>query len=169
MWLALCPQCGLCARSIGEAGLMLSRCEDLSARKRTTYRFPAWSWWRQNPEIAKPCLKGGAAYGRIAANRYCRARRQCRSMRAPGRKRLMSNNQSRREFCSTALATIFASATSVKAAEKKYDPGASDTEIKGRPDRAAQWPGARFTACSAGSAKPISRCSTKRAASTDAR
>ena len=42
----------------------------------------------------------------------------------------MSNNQSRREFCSTALATIFASATSVKAAEKKYDPGASDTEIK---------------------------------------
>ncbi len=42
----------------------------------------------------------------------------------------MSNNQSRREFCATALATIFASATSVKAAEKKYDPGASDTEIK---------------------------------------
>ena len=42
----------------------------------------------------------------------------------------MSNNQSRREFCATALATVFASATSVKAAEKKYDPGASDTEIK---------------------------------------
>src|SRR3981189_3976332 len=43
------------------------------------------------------------------------------------------NNQSRREFCATALATIVASATSapsVKAAEKKYDPGASDTEIK---------------------------------------
>src|SRR5438309_628994 len=42
----------------------------------------------------------------------------------------MSNNRSRREFCATAIATIFASATSVKAAEKKYDPGASDTEIK---------------------------------------
>src|SRR6476660_8240857 len=42
----------------------------------------------------------------------------------------MSNNQSRREFCATAIATILASATSVKAAEKKYDPGASDTEIK---------------------------------------
>ena len=42
----------------------------------------------------------------------------------------MNNNQSRREFCATAVATIFASATSVSAAEKKYDPGASDTEIK---------------------------------------
>src|SRR5258705_619447 len=42
----------------------------------------------------------------------------------------MSNNRSRREFCATAIATLFASATSVKAAEKKYDPGASDTEIK---------------------------------------
>ncbi len=42
----------------------------------------------------------------------------------------MNNNQSRRDFCATAIATILASATSVKAAEKKYDPGASDTEIK---------------------------------------
>src|SRR3979411_2734044 len=42
----------------------------------------------------------------------------------------MNNNQSRRDFCATALATVLASATSVKAAEKKYDPGASDTEIK---------------------------------------
>jgi predicted TPR repeat methyltransferase len=38
--------------SIGEAGLMLSQCEDLSARKRATYRFPAWSWWRQNPDVS---------------------------------------------------------------------------------------------------------------------
>src|SRR3981189_3041611 len=42
----------------------------------------------------------------------------------------MNNNQSRREFCATAIATIVASATSVKAAEKKYDTGANDTEIK---------------------------------------
>jgi ABC-type branched-subunit amino acid transport system substrate-binding protein len=42
----------------------------------------------------------------------------------------MTNNQSRRDFCATAIATIFASATSAKAAEKRYDPGASDTEIK---------------------------------------
>src|SRR4030081_3031356 len=43
----------------------------------------------------------------------------------------MNNNQSRRDFCATAaIAPISASATSVKAAEKKYDPGASDTEIK---------------------------------------
>jgi ABC-type branched-subunit amino acid transport system substrate-binding protein len=42
----------------------------------------------------------------------------------------MNNNQSRRDFCATAIATILATATSVRAAEKKYDPGASDTEIK---------------------------------------
>ncbi len=42
----------------------------------------------------------------------------------------MNDKQSRRDFCVTAAATILASATSVKAAEKKYDPGASDTEIK---------------------------------------
>src|SRR6201982_976519 len=42
----------------------------------------------------------------------------------------MTNLQSRRDFCGTAIATIFASTTSVRAGEKKYDPGASDTEIK---------------------------------------
>jgi len=44
----------------------------------------------------------------------------------------MNNDQSRRDFCATAIATILASAStsSVKAAEKKYDTGASDTEIK---------------------------------------
>src|SRR6266436_1211320 len=42
----------------------------------------------------------------------------------------MNNHQSSRERCATAIVTIFASATSVKAAEKKYDPGANDTEIK---------------------------------------
>src|ERR1700720_2887454 len=47
-----------------------------------------------------------------------------------GRNKTMNNNQSRRDFCATAIATILASSTSVKAAEKKYDPGASDTEIK---------------------------------------
>lgn len=42
----------------------------------------------------------------------------------------MNNHQSRRDFCATAIATIFASATAARAAEKKYDAGASDTEIK---------------------------------------
>ncbi len=42
----------------------------------------------------------------------------------------MNNKQSRREFCATAIATIVASAAPTKAAEKQYDPGASDTEIK---------------------------------------
>lgn len=45
----------------------------------------------------------------------------------------MSKNKSRRDFCTTAIATIAASTMSapyVWAAEKKYDPGASDTEIK---------------------------------------
>lgn len=45
----------------------------------------------------------------------------------------MNDKQSRRQFGVTALATIVASALPapfVRAAEKKYDPGASDTEIK---------------------------------------
>jgi len=42
----------------------------------------------------------------------------------------MSKHQSRRDFCATAIATVFASTTSVRAAEKKYDQGASDSEIK---------------------------------------
>jgi ABC-type branched-subunit amino acid transport system substrate-binding protein len=54
-------------------------------------------------------------------------------MRDQGESETMTNNQSRRDFCATALATIAASTLSaprVSAAEKKYDPGASDTEIK---------------------------------------
>ena len=42
----------------------------------------------------------------------------------------MTKHQSRRDFCATAIATVFASATSVRAADRKYDPGASDSEIK---------------------------------------
>jgi ABC-type branched-subunit amino acid transport system substrate-binding protein len=45
----------------------------------------------------------------------------------------MNNQQTRRQFGATALATILASGVSapyVRAAEKKYDPGASDSEIK---------------------------------------
>ena len=45
----------------------------------------------------------------------------------------MNNKQTRREFGATALATVLASAMPapyVWAAEKKYDPGATDTEIK---------------------------------------
>jgi ABC-type branched-subunit amino acid transport system substrate-binding protein len=42
----------------------------------------------------------------------------------------MLNHLSRRDFCATAVASILASTSSVRAAEKKYDPGASDTEIK---------------------------------------
>src|ERR1700760_3205327 len=42
----------------------------------------------------------------------------------------MKIRQTRREFCAGAAATIFASSTTAFAAEKKYDFGASDTEIK---------------------------------------
>jgi ABC-type branched-subunit amino acid transport system substrate-binding protein len=45
----------------------------------------------------------------------------------------MNNKQTRRQFGATALATILASSVSapyVRAAEKKYDPGANDSEIK---------------------------------------
>ena len=42
----------------------------------------------------------------------------------------MTIRQTRREFCAGAAASIFASSTTAFAAEKKYDFGASDTEIK---------------------------------------
>ena len=42
----------------------------------------------------------------------------------------MSDHLSRRDFCATAIGSILASTVSVRAAEKKYDPGASDSEIK---------------------------------------
>src|SRR3982751_24809 len=45
----------------------------------------------------------------------------------------MKNKQTRREFGATALATVLAiavAASSANAGEKKYDPGATDTEIK---------------------------------------
>ena len=42
----------------------------------------------------------------------------------------MKIRQTRREFCASTAVTIFASATTAFAGEKKYDPGASDTEIK---------------------------------------
>ncbi|MGA7809063.1 ABC transporter substrate-binding protein [Bradyrhizobium sp.] len=42
----------------------------------------------------------------------------------------MNKQQSRRQFCATAVATVFASTTFARASEQKYDPGASDTEIK---------------------------------------
>src|ERR1700745_4524583 len=54
-------------------------------------------------------------------------------MRAPGRETTMTKNPSRRDVSAAALATIAASvlpAPYVWAAEKKYDVGASDTEIK---------------------------------------
>jgi ABC-type branched-subunit amino acid transport system substrate-binding protein len=42
----------------------------------------------------------------------------------------MSNRLSRRDFCATAIGSILVSTSSATAAEKKYDPGASDSEIK---------------------------------------
>src|SRR4030081_2463679 len=42
----------------------------------------------------------------------------------------MNNGQSRRDFCATVIAAALTVATGVCAADKKYDFGASDTEIK---------------------------------------
>jgi ABC-type branched-subunit amino acid transport system substrate-binding protein len=65
--------------------------------------------------------------------RYCRPAENASKMPSPGREKVMKKRHTRREFGATALATIATSilpAPSVWAAEKKYDPGASDTEIK---------------------------------------
>jgi hypothetical protein len=64
---------------------------------------------------------------------------------------------SKRPMWGAVIAASLSAATAVSAADKKYDFGASDTEIKlGQtvPHSAR----ARFTGWRAGSAKPISRC-----------
>jgi hypothetical protein len=82
-----------------------------------------------------------------------------RSMRASGRTTMnnTNNNQSRREFCATAIATVVASATSARAAEKKYDPGASDTEIKLGQTVPHSGPGSLYGVLG-GSARPTFKC-----------
>src|SRR6201992_541509 len=59
--------------------------------------------------------------------------RGCTSMHPLGRNKTMNSKQTRRQFGATALASILATTVSapyVRAAETKYDAGASDTEIK---------------------------------------
>src|SRR5258708_4108038 len=121
-----------CARRSAMPGLRCRGVRIYRRATRTTRRFPVSSWLRRRSEdpFPKACFKSGAASRRKAAISLLPSTRECRSMRAPGRNKTMNNDQSRRDFCATAIATIFASATSVKAAEKKYDPSASDTEIK---------------------------------------
>src|SRR5260370_6399946 len=66
-----------------------------------------------------------------AESRIVLGTRKCRSMRvSQGETKTINNNQSSRDFCPPALATISASATAVRAAEKKSDAGASEDDIK---------------------------------------
>jgi ABC-type branched-subunit amino acid transport system substrate-binding protein len=77
---------------------------------------------------------GSQTFGVVRGQvRYCRPAGNASKMPSPGRETAMKNRHTRREFGATALATIATSilpAPYVWAAEKKYDPGASDTEIK---------------------------------------
>src|SRR5260221_9794881 len=123
----------MCGHRLAMPGLSCRGARICRPATRTTCRFPVSSWLRPRPEYPfhrEACLKSGAALRRKAANSLLPGTRECRSMPLPKEKKTMNNNQSRREFCATAIATILASATSVKAAEKKYDTGANDTEIK---------------------------------------
>src|SRR5258707_9339336 len=123
----------MCARRSAMPGLRWRGVRICRPATRTTRRCPVSSRLRRKPEdsFPKACFKSGAACMAKAASSLLPGTRKCRSMRASqGETKTMNNNQSRRDFCATAIATIFASATSVRAAEKKYDPGASDTEIK---------------------------------------
>ncbi len=90
---------------------------------------PALSWSRPKREFAEATMTWRCEI----RNSHLPIPRECRSIPAPGRNKTMNNKQTRRQFGATALATILASGISapyVRAAEKKYDPGASDTEIK---------------------------------------
>src|ERR1700747_13053 len=62
--------------------------------------------------------------------RYCPRSPDASKMTASREKTTMKIRQTRREFCAGAATTIFASTTTAFAAEKKYDSGASDIEIK---------------------------------------
>src|SRR5882757_1093999 len=76
---------------------------------------------------------GAAVLRRTAATSHLPTPRQLVINVRSRENKKMNNKQSRREFGATALATIAASvlpAPYVWAVEKKYDPGASDTEIK---------------------------------------
>jgi ABC-type branched-subunit amino acid transport system substrate-binding protein len=75
-------------------------------------------------------MRESAALRRNAASSLLPGTAECQQNACrPGRETKM-RNQSRRDFCATAIATLFASTASVRAGEKKYSPGASDTEIK---------------------------------------
>src|ERR1700680_2602391 len=94
---------------------------------RTMLRCPDWSWSRARLESRR---YGSALSPNL---RSCRDRANASTMLVSREKQAMKKNLSRREFGAVALATVAASAVSapyVRAAEKKYDPGASDTEIK---------------------------------------
>src|SRR5436190_13673880 len=77
-----------------------------------------------------PAMKHASEPGRHARQAIAERAGMSETTPSQGETRTMNNNQSRREFCATAIATFFASTASASAAEKKYDPGASDTEIK---------------------------------------
>src|SRR6478735_5730951 len=106
---------------------------------RTMCRCPAW--WRSRRKlestrydfrVTELISASRAALRRKAASSLLPSLRECRSLLASGRT-TMTKKQTRREFGATAFAAIAASALPapyVWAAEKKYDAGASDTEIK---------------------------------------
>src|SRR5690349_9177116 len=97
---------------------------------KTTRRFPGWS---PSPRKLESRRYARCEWRRCVRHvRYCHVRRNAGSSLPQGRT-TMKNKQTRREFGATALASVLASALPapfVWAAEKKYDPGASDTEIK---------------------------------------
>src|SRR5258708_25052910 len=102
---------------------------------RTTSRRPVWSWWRRRRDfrLTEMLSASQAVLCRETPSSLLPCLRECRSLPATQGETTMKIKQTRREFGATALATIAASvlpAPYVWAAEKKYDSGASDTEIK---------------------------------------
>src|SRR5436190_5948861 len=77
-----------------------------------------------------PAMKHASEPERHARQAIAEPAGMAETTHSQGETKTMNNNQSRRDFCATAIATFFASTASASAAEKKYDPGASDTEIK---------------------------------------
>src|SRR5580700_11803757 len=93
-------------------------------------RCAGWSWSRPKLESGRNAMCGSAALRRNAASSLLPGAAECQQNAGRQGEKQMKNHQSRRDFCATAIATVFASTTFARAGEKKYGPGASDTEIK---------------------------------------
>src|SRR5262245_36860588 len=124
----------------------MARSMSVARSSRRDWRSRIWNRRRHATKTTSPCKAWWSSPPKLESRRYLHAESldarqfRCCGSRCSASKMLsiqgetqMKKHFTRREFAATAIATIAAStlpAPYLSAAEKKYDPGASDTEIK---------------------------------------